>query len=61
LTKENASTNPAFLENGSLKDDYGRGVEMLGLFDKERKVGFAALVKADCGSFALKGWQFCQK
>jgi ribosomal protein S18 acetylase RimI-like enzyme len=47
LTKENASTNGAFLANVKLLDEYHKGIKMFGLFDTEKQIGFFALDRND--------------
>ena len=54
LTKENAPTNGAFLENAKLLDEYHKGIKMFGLFSMEKQVGFVALDQNDGVTFYLE-------
>ncbi|MCL1964541.1 MAG: GNAT family N-acetyltransferase [Firmicutes bacterium] len=54
LTKENCPSNGAFIEDAKLLDEYRRGIEMFGLFDSGRLVGFMALERKDTDLFYLE-------
>lgn len=54
LTKENASTNGAFLEDGKLLDEYRRNIKMFGLFEGGNQIGFVALEQKDNETFYLE-------
>lgn len=54
LTRENAPTNGAFLEDGKLLDEYRRGIKMFGLFEGEAQIGFAAVEQKDRETFYLE-------
>ncbi len=54
LTKENAPTNGAFLDDGRLLEEYRRGIKMFGLFADEPQIGFAALEQKDQATFYLE-------
>jgi len=54
LTKENASTNGAFLEDSKLLDEYNNGVKMFGLFEGEAQIGFFSLKDKDSETFYLE-------
>lgn len=54
LTRENASTNGAFLEDRKLMDDFRRGVKMFGVKCGGRQIGFMALEQNDSKTFYLE-------
>jgi ribosomal protein S18 acetylase RimI-like enzyme len=47
ITKENAPTNPAFIEQEAILKMTKNGIEMYGLYEDYRLVGFVALEKAN--------------
>lgn len=47
LTKDNAPTNPAFMEMASLQAMWEKGTEMYGAFRQGELVGFVAIEKAN--------------
>ncbi len=54
LTKENAPTNGAFLEDSTLLGEYRNGVKMFGLFEGGKQIGFVALEQKDGDTFYLE-------
>ena len=54
LTKENASTNGAFLEDAKLFDEFNKGIKMFGLFDNEIQIGFVALERHNGETFYIE-------
>ena len=54
LTKENASTNGAFLQDEKLLGEYQKGIKMFGLFESDIQVGFMALEAKDGETFYLE-------
>jgi ribosomal protein S18 acetylase RimI-like enzyme len=54
LTKENASTNGAFLEDARLLADYESGVKMFGLYADDALAGFVALEEKENGFWYLE-------
>jgi len=54
LTRENAATNAAFLEDDKLREDLDRGLVMIGLFDDATQVGFTELERNDGVTFFLE-------
>jgi diamine N-acetyltransferase len=54
LTRENAPTNPAFLEADALKALYEKGVKLFDVYYGADKVGFSAMEKAPEGVYYLE-------
>jgi ribosomal protein S18 acetylase RimI-like enzyme len=54
LTKENAPTNPAFIEVDSLHKMYQRKIAMYGVTLNEEIIGFLALEKSDSGIYYME-------
>ncbi|MDP4092858.1 MAG: GNAT family N-acetyltransferase [Bacillota bacterium] len=47
LTKENAPTNAAFIEADALGMMQDKGIEMFGVYESDKQIGFVALEKAN--------------
>ena len=54
LTRENAPTNGAFIEDEKLLGDFRKGIKMFGLFEGGEQAGFAALERKDAKTFYLE-------
>lgn len=54
LTKENAPTNPAFIEDSKLMEGLNAGIKMFGIKNSGRLVGFMALEKNDDTTYYLE-------
>lgn len=54
LTKENAPTNAAFLQDDKLLEDLSSGITMFGLFKDSVQVGFMELKQKDTNTFYLE-------
>jgi ribosomal protein S18 acetylase RimI-like enzyme len=54
LTKENAPTNPAFIEKDSLYSMHEKKIDMFAIIDEEACIGFVALEKADQGVYYME-------
>jgi Acetyltransferases len=46
LTKENCSTNSAFITEDKLQEELERGVDMFGLYNEDGQIGFVAIEKS---------------
>ena len=54
LTEENSPTNPAFITYEKIGELFKKGVNLFGLFEENRQVGFLALEKADEKAYYLE-------
>ena len=54
LTKENAPTNPAFIEKDALHRMHEKKIDMFAVVDGEACIGFVALEKADQGVYYME-------
>jgi Acetyltransferases len=55
LTRENAPTNPAFIENNALNIMYEKKIDMFAVTDEnDGCIGFVALEKAEDGAFYME-------
>jgi ribosomal protein S18 acetylase RimI-like enzyme len=54
LTRENAPTNPAFIELRHLDEMRNKGIRMYGLFAEEGLAGFVALERLQDGAYSMK-------
>lgn len=54
LTRENASTNPAFIELKNLRKMQGKGISMFGVFAESVQIGFVAIEKNADNEFYME-------
>ena len=54
LTKENASTNPAFIEMRHLQKMQEKGIAMLGVFCETKQIGFVAIERNEPTGFYME-------
>lgn len=54
LTRANAPTNPAFIENDALNSMYEKNIDMFVVTNEDACIGFVALEKADNGVYYLE-------
>jgi len=54
LTEENCPSNPAYTDFEKLKKMKDKGIEMFGLFEERKQIGFVAIEKADNDTFYIE-------
>jgi len=54
LTKDNCSTNGAFIETGRVARDRVNGIKMFGLFKANKQIGFVGIAKYDNNTYEMK-------